>query len=128
MSRHSWMILARKLGGRQSVCIAARSACWRQKRVSVAPQFEPAAFGLRVAHCARRYLYGWGKQPWPFGRERFTAVPTGIGGCLPAILIPLGCSSGTNLTFPPVAKSPILRLEPFLSRLATDRRSKNSCA
>src|SRR5262249_41371760 len=61
MSRHSWMILARKLGGRQSVCIAARSACWRQKRVSVAPQFEPAAFGLRVSHCARRYLYGWGE-------------------------------------------------------------------
>jgi hypothetical protein len=47
-------------------------------------------------------------------------------GCWPAILIPLGCSSGTNLTFPQVAKSPILRSEPFSSRLATDRRSKNS--
>jgi hypothetical protein len=54
-------------------------------------------------------------------------VPTGIGGCWPATLIQLGCSSGTNLTFPQVAKSPILRLEPFSSRLATDRRSKNSC-
>jgi hypothetical protein len=27
----------------------------------------------------------------PFGRERFTAVPTGIGGCWPATLIQLGC-------------------------------------
>src|SRR5437016_3414731 len=63
-------------------------------------------------------LYGWGRNreqipPWPFGRERFTAVPTGIDGCWPAILIPLGCSSGTNLTCPQVAKSPILRSEPF---------------
>ena len=33
----------------------------------------------------------------------------------------------TSPTFPQVAKSPILRSEPFSSRLATDQRSKNSC-
>jgi hypothetical protein len=62
-------------------------------------------------------LYGNREQisPWPFGRETFTAVPTGIAGCWPAILIPLGYSSGTNLTFPQVAKSPILRSEIFSS-------------
>jgi hypothetical protein len=27
---------------------------------------------------------------WPFGLERFIAVPTGIGGCSPAILIAVG--------------------------------------
>src|SRR5947209_4288139 len=30
---------------------------------------------------------------WPFGPERSTAVPTGIGGCSPSILIRVGCSS-----------------------------------
>jgi hypothetical protein len=117
---------------RQSVCIAARWACWWQKQVSIVPQFESAALdrGCRTAPVATIW---WGRNreqisPWPFGRERFTAVPTGIGGCWPATLIQLGCSSGTNLTFPQVAKSPILRLGPFSSRLATDRRSKNSCA
>jgi hypothetical protein len=65
---------------------------------------------------------------WSFGRERSTTAPTVIGGCWLSTLIRIGCSSGTNLTFPQVAKSPILRLEPFSSRLATDRRSKNSCA
>jgi len=125
-------ILARKLGGRQSVYIAARSACWRQKQVSVVPQFESAALdcGCRTAPAATIWLGRNREQipPWPFGRERCTAVPTGIGGCWPATLIPLGCSSGTNLTFRQVAKSPTLRSEPFSSRLATDRRSKNSCA
>src|SRR5262245_64054409 len=95
-----------------------------QRPTIAVPQFESAV--------RPPLLYGLGETreqipPWPFGRERFTAVPTGIGGCWPAILIPLGCSSGTNLTFPQVAKSPILRSEPFSSRLATDRRSKNSC-
>jgi hypothetical protein len=63
----------------------------------------------------------------PFGPERFTAVPTGIGGCSPAILIPVGCSSGTSPIFPQVAKAPTLRSELFSSRLAMDQRSKNSC-
>src|SRR5215831_675861 len=47
-------ILARKLGGRQSVYIAARSACWRQKQASVVPQFESAALDCGVSHGARR--------------------------------------------------------------------------
>jgi hypothetical protein len=87
------------------------------KAVSIVPQFESAGLdrGCRTAPVATIW---WGRNreqisPWPFGRERFTAVPTGIGGCWPATLIQLGCSSGTNLTFPQVAKSPILRLEPF---------------
>jgi hypothetical protein len=82
-------ILARKLGGRQSVYIAARSACWRQKQVSVVPQFESAALdcGCRTAPAATIWLGRNREQipPWPFGRERFTAVPTGIGGCWPAM-------------------------------------------
>jgi hypothetical protein len=59
--RHSWTDISSQARGRQSVCIAARSACWQQKRVSVVPQFESAALGLRVSHCARRY-YWLGKQ------------------------------------------------------------------
>jgi hypothetical protein len=51
-----------------------------------------------------------------------------IAGCSPAILIRVGCSSGMNLTSPQVAKSPILRLEPFSSRPVTGQRSKNSYA
>ena len=35
MSRHSWTDISSQARGRQSVCIAARSACWQQKRVSV---------------------------------------------------------------------------------------------
>jgi len=70
----------------------------------------------------------WSNVAWPFGLERFTAVPTGIGGCSSAILIAVGYSSGTSLIFPQVAKSSILRSEPFSSRPATDQRSKNSCA
>jgi hypothetical protein len=57
-----------------------------------------------------------------------TAVPTGIGGCSPSILIRVECSSDMSLTSPQVAKSPILRLEPFSSRPVTGQRSKNSCA
>ena len=137
-SRPGWLAVQparRQCDGRhprQSVCIAARWACWLQKQVSIVPQFESAALD-RACRTAPVASIWWGRNreqisPWPFGRERFTAVPTGIGGCWAAILIPLGCSSGTNLTFPQVAKSPILRSEPFSSRLATDRRSKNSCA
>jgi hypothetical protein len=33
MSRHSWTDISSQAPGRQSVCIAARSACWQQKRV-----------------------------------------------------------------------------------------------
>jgi ATP-dependent DNA ligase len=55
MSRHSWTDISSQARGRQSVCIAARSACWQQKRVSVVTQFESAALGLRVSHYARRY-------------------------------------------------------------------------
>jgi hypothetical protein len=36
---------------------------------------------VRVEHGAN--------SAWPFGPERFTAVPTGIGGCSLAILIPI---------------------------------------
>src|SRR6266481_4813595 len=75
---------------------------------------------VRVEHGAN--------SAWPFGPERFTAVPTGIGGCSPAILIPIGCSSGMSPIFPQVDRSPTLRSEPFSSRLATDQRNKNSCA
>ena len=45
-------------------------------------------------------------------------MPTAIGGCLPTTPTAVGYSSGTNLTSPQVAKSPILRLAPFSSRLA----------
>jgi hypothetical protein len=65
---------------------------------------------------------------WSFGPERFTTALTVIGGCSPSILIPIGCSSGTSPIFPQAAKLPILRSEPFLSRLAAGQRSKNSCA
>ncbi len=34
------------------------------------------------------------------GPERFTAVPTEIGGCSPAILISVGCSSDMSPIFP----------------------------
>src|SRR5260370_39112594 len=56
------------------------------------------------------------------------SVPTGIGGCSPAILKQVGCSSGMSPIFPQVDRSRTLRSEPFSSRLATDQRSKNSCA
>ena len=65
--------------------------------------------------------------PDPY-RARVFAQATGIAGCSPAILIRVGCSSGMNLTSPQVAKSPILRLEPFSSRPVTGQRSKNSYA
>jgi hypothetical protein len=65
---------------------------------------------------------------WSFGPEKFTTARTAIGGCSPSILIPIGCSSGMSPIFPQVAKSPILRLEPFFSRRAAGQRSKNSCA
>ncbi len=62
------------------------------------------------------------------GPEKFTTALTVIGGCSPSILIPIGCSSGMSPIFPQVAKSPMLTLEPFLSRLAAGQRNKNSCA
>jgi hypothetical protein len=65
---------------------------------------------------------------WSFGPERFTTAPTAIGGCSPSILTRIGCSSGMSPIFLQVAKSLILRSEPFLSRLAAGQRSKNSCA
>jgi hypothetical protein len=74
---------------------------------------------LRVEHGAN--------SAWPFGPERFTTVPTVIGGCSRSILIPVAYSSGTSPTFPQGVKSPISRSERFLSGLAVDQRSKNSC-
>jgi hypothetical protein len=61
---------------------------------------------------------------WSFGPERFTTVPTAIGGCAPSILTRIGCSSGMSPIFPQVDRSPTLKSEPFSSRLATDQRSK----
>jgi hypothetical protein len=49
----------------------------------------------------------------------------------PAILIPVGCLSDISpifLRWLSLAKSPTLRSAPCSSRLATDQRSKNSCA
>ncbi len=86
--------------------------------------------GCRAASSPPIWL-GWSigeNSAWPFGPERFIAVPTGIGGCSLVILIPIGYSSGMSLIFPQVNRSPTLRSEPFSSQLATDRRNKNSCA
>jgi hypothetical protein len=56
-----------------------------------------------VSPCAvRSYIVRVEHFAWPFGPERFTAVPTGIGGCSP-VMIPVGYSSGTSLTCPQVA-------------------------
>jgi hypothetical protein len=92
-------------------------------------------FEIRRRLVSRCALYSYmarvehgANSAWPFGPERFTTVPTGIGGCSPAILVPVGCSSGTSPIFPQVDRSPTLRSEPFSSRLATAQRSKNCCA
>src|SRR6476659_8552839 len=44
----------------------------------------------------------------------------GIGGCSPAILKPVGCSSGMSPMFPQVDKSRTLRSEPFSSQPETE--------
>jgi hypothetical protein len=53
---------------------------------------------------------------WPFGRERFTAVPTGIGGCSPTILKPVGYSSGMSLISPQVERSRARRTQVAVGR------------
>ena len=63
-SRPGWLAVQparRQCDGRhprQSVCIAARWACWLQKQVSIVPQFESAALdrGCRTAPAATIWL------------------------------------------------------------------------
>src|SRR5207248_271332 len=73
---------------------------------------------LRVEHGAN--------SAWLFGSERFTAVPTETGGCSPAILISVGCSSGMSPIFPQVDRSRTLRSEPF--SFTPVSRPKRACA
>src|SRR5262249_54254369 len=65
--------------------------------------------------------------PGPIAGAGLPGLILANGGCSPSILTPIGCSSGTSLTFPQVAKWPILRSEPFSLRLATGQRSRNCC-
>src|SRR6266567_3894941 len=60
--------------------------------------------------------------------ERDLPQSQGIGGCSPAILKSVGRLSGMSPIFPSVDRSRTLGSEPFSSQLATDQRSKNSCA
>jgi len=65
---------------------------------------------------------------WLFGRERFTAVPRGDRWLLARDPDTGRAFVRHEPIFAPVDRSRTLRSEPFSSRLATDQRSKNSCA
>ena len=70
-----------------------------------------------------------GQLAWPFGSERFTAVPrTGIVGSSPTIPRLVGYLLGMSPTFPQAVRPPILRSELFSSGLAMGQRSKNCSA
>ena len=64
-----------------------------------------------------------GQLAWPFGSERFTAVPrTGIVGSSPTIPRLVGYLLGMSPTFPQAVRPPILRSELFSSGLAMGQR------
>src|SRR5262249_51544211 len=96
---------------RQSVCIAARWACWWQKQVSIVPQFESAALdrGCRTAPVGRNREQ---ISPWPFRTREIYRSANGDRWLL-------ACDSDTAWVFVRHERSDIAHFELLASHVDT---------